>query len=199
MWWRCTRLALQHMLACGASLLAPAAPPPDGCIRLHWPLFDLVTHCPKAFLVAGGIVGRVLPLTRGALVCCGCIRPQATRAKHKEGKFALTKTGLDTSIKKGKASAPKVESIKQPSPKAEKLPKVKFEKGKLIMDVKANIIKMMSRSVVSKAISVKSIYYYTHDDGTQEIKRAKDMERHISVRYLAQIAQIAQIALRDSR
>ena len=33
-------------------LLAPAAPPHDGCIRLHWPLFDLVTHCPKAFLVA---------------------------------------------------------------------------------------------------------------------------------------------------
>ena len=174
------------MLACGASLLAPAAPPPDGCIRLHWPLFDLVTHCPEAFLVAGGLVGRVLPLTRGALVCCGCIRPQATRAKHKEGKFALTKTGLDTPIKKGKASAPKLKSIlKQPSPKAEKLPKVKFEKGELIMDVKANIIKMMSTNVVSKAISVKSIYYYTHDDGTQEIKRAKDMERHISVRYLA--------------
>ena len=158
-----------------------------------------LSQSPKAFLVVGGIVGRVLPLTRGALVCCGCIRPQATRAQHNEGNFTL-KTGLDTPIKKGKASAPKLESIlKQPSPKDEKLPKVKFEKGKLIMDVKANIIKMMSRSVVSKAISVKSIYYYTHDDGTQEIKRAKDMERHISVRYLAQIAQIAQIALRDSR
>mgnify|MGYP005674788317 CR=1 FL=1 len=172
------------MLACGASPLAPAAPPPDGCIRLHWPLFDLVTHCPEAFLVAGGLVGRVLPLTRGALVCCGCIRPQATRAQHNEGKITLN-TGLDTPIKKGKASAPKLESIKQPPPKAEKLPKVKFEKGELIMDVKGNIIKMMSTNVVSKAISVGSIYYYTHDDGTQEIKRAKDMERHISVRYLA--------------
>ena len=112
------------MLACGASLLAPAAPPPDGCIRLHWPLFDLVTHCPEAFLVAGGLVGRVLPLTRGALVCCGCIRPQATRAKHKEGKITLTTTELDTPIKKGKASAAKVKSMehkaKQPPPKAEK-------------------------------------------------------------------------------
>ena len=64
------------------------------------------------------------------------------------------------------------------------------------MDVKANIIKMMSMNVVSKAISVKSIYYYMHDDDTHEIKRAKDMERHISVRY---VAHIAQIALRDSR
>ena len=119
-------------------------------------------------------------------MCCGCIRPQATRAKHKEGKFALTKTALDTPIKKSKASAPKVESIlKQPSPKAEKLPKVKFEKGKLIMDVKGNIIKMMSQSVVSKAISVGSIYYYTHDDGTVEIKRGKDTERNISVAQIA--------------
>ena len=146
-------------------------------------------HCPKAFLVAGGIVGRVLPLTRGALVCCGCIRPQATRAKHKEGKFALTATALDTPIKKGKASMPKVEPMehkaKQPPPKAEKLPKVKFEKGKLIMDVKGNIIKMMSKSVVSKAISVGSIYYYTHDDGTVEIKRGKDTERNISVAQIA--------------
>ena len=33
----------------------------------------------------------------------------------------------------------------------------------------------MSKNVVSNAISVKSIYYYTHDDGTQEIKRAKDI------------------------
>ena len=118
-------------------------------------------------------------------MCCGCIRPQATRAKHKEGKFALTKTGLDTPIKKGKASAPKLESINQPSPKAEKLPKVKFEKGKLIMDVKGNIIKMMSKSVVSKAISVGSIYYYTLDDGTVEIKRGKDTERNISVAQIA--------------
>ena len=135
------------MLACGASLLAPAAPPPDGCIRLHWPLFDLVTHCPKAFLVAGGLVGRVLPLTRGELVCCGCIGPQATRAQHKEGKVTL-KTGLDTPIKKGKASAPKLESINQPSPKAEKpkyakLSKVVYEKGGLLMDKQGNILKMI--------------------------------------------------------
>ena len=130
----------------------PAAPPPDGCIRLHWPLFDLVTHCPEAFLVAGGLVGRVLPLTRGALVCCGCIRPQATRAKHKEGKFALTTTALDTPIKKGKASAPKVEPMehkaKQPPPKAEKptyakLSKVVYEKGGLLMDKQGNILKMI--------------------------------------------------------
>ena len=115
-------------------------------------------------------------------MCCGCIRPQATRAKHKEGKVALTKTGPDTPIKKGRASAPKV-LLKQPSPKAEKVPKVKFEEqGKLIMDVKGNIIKMMSKSVVSKSISVRCIYYYIHNDGTVEIKRSKDMERNISVR-----------------
>ena len=91
-------------------LLAPAAAPPrDGCIG-SLTLCRTLSQC-KAFLVAGGIVGRVLPLTRGALVCCGCIRPQATRAKHKERKFALTKTALDTPIKKGKASAPKVESV----------------------------------------------------------------------------------------
>ena len=118
-------------------------------------------------------------------MCCGCIRPQATRAKHKEGKFALTKTALDTPIKKGKASAPVESLLKQPSPKAEKLPKVKFEEGKLIMDVKGNIIKMMSKSVVSKAISVGSIYYYTLDDGTVEIKRGKDTERNISVAQIA--------------
>ena len=102
------------------------------------------------------------------------------------GQSRRSKTGLDTPIKKGKASAPKVESIlKQPSPKAEKLPKVKFEEGKLIMDVKGNIIKMMSKSVVSKAISVGSIYYYTLDDGTVEIKRGKDTERNISVAQIA--------------
>ena len=43
----------------------------------------------------------------------------------------------------------------------------------------------MSTNVVSKAISVGSIYYYTHNDATVEIKRGKDTERNISVAQIA--------------
>ena len=83
--------------------------------------------------------------------------------------------------------------LKQPSPKAEKLPKVKFEKGELIMDVKGNIIKMVSQSVVSKAISVGSIYYYTHT--TMALWRSSVARTWSGIfRCDSSIAQIAQTA-----